>query len=287
MSNVRVITDSSADLPADVAAALGVDMVSLTIRFGDEEFTDRVDLSPDDFWARCKASKVLPETAAPSPGAFQGVYEAARDAGCDGAIVLTLSAALSATHQSATLAADTVPGFAVRVVDTQAVSMAHGLMVIDVAERARDGASLEDLTARAEEMRPRAGVCAMLDTLEHLVKGGRVGGARALLGQMLSIKPLLELRDGLVAEAGRQRTRARALNAICGVARSHEPLERLAVVHGAAPDLEPFLAMAAGIASDHPLVVSDIGPTVGTHAGPGIIGLCWVARSDPTGKISS
>ena len=261
MSNVRVITDSSADLPADVA--------------------------PDDFWARCKASKVLPETAAPSPGAFQRVYEAARDEGCDGAIVLTLSAALSATHQSATLAADTVPGFPVRVVDTQAVSMAHGLMVIDVAERARDGASLEDLTARAEEMRPLAGVCAMLDTLEHLVKGGRVGGARALLGQMLSIKALLELRDGVVAEAGRQRTRARALNAICAVARSHEPLERLAVVHGAAPDLEPFLAMAAGIASDHPLVVSDIGPTVGTHAGPGIIGLCWVARSGPTGKIAS
>ncbi len=225
MSNVRVITDSSADLPADVAAALGVDMVSLTIRFGEQEFTDRVDLSPDDFWARCKASKVLPETAAPSPGAFQRVYEAARDEGCDGAIVLTLSAALSATHQSATLAADTVPGFPVRVVDTQAVSMAHGLMVIDVAERARDGASLEDLAARAEEMRPRAGVCAMLDTLEHLVKGGRVGGARALLGQMLSIKPLLELRDGVVAEAGRQRTRARALNAICDVARSHEPLE--------------------------------------------------------------
>ena len=287
MSNVRVITDSSADLPADVAAALGVDMVSLTIRFGEQEFTDRVDLSPDDFWARCKASKVLPETAAPSPGAFQRVYEAARDEGCDGAIVLTLSAALSATHQSATLAADTVPGFPVRVVDTQAVSMAHGLMVIDVAERARDGASLEDLAARAEEMRPRAGVCAMLDTLEHLVKGGRGGGARALLGQMLSIKPLLELRDGVVAEAGRQRTRARALNAICDVARSHEPLERLAVVHGAAPDLEPFLAMAAGIASDHPLVVSDIGPTVGTHAGPGIIGLCWVARSSPTGKIAS
>jgi DegV family protein with EDD domain len=286
MTNVRVITDSSADLPGDVVAALGVEMVSLTIRFGDDEFTDRVDLSPDDFWARCRASKVLPETAAPSPGAFQRAYEAARDDGCDGAIVLTLSAALSATHQSATLGADAVPGFDVRVIDTQAVSMAHGLMVIDVAELARDGATLEELATRAEEMKPNVGVCAMLDTLEHLVKGGRVGNARALLGQMLSIKPLLELRDGVVAEAGRQRTRARALSAIVAKARSHEPLDRLAVVHGAAPDLEPFLALAAKIPSDHPLVVSDIGPTVGTHAGPGIIGLCWVSRLDPDGKIT-
>jgi fatty acid kinase fatty acid binding subunit len=278
MTPVRVITDSAGDLPEGVAAALGIEMVSLTIRFGEDEFIDRVDLSPDQFWARCRASKVLPETAAPSPGAFQGAYERARDDGAPGAIVLTLSAALSATHQAATLAASQVPGFAVRVVDTQAVSMAQGLLVMDVAERARDGATLDELVARAEELTARVGVCAMLDTLDHLVKGGRVGGARALLGQVLSIKPLLELKDGLVAEAGRQRTRAKALSAICAVARGHAPLERLAVVHGAAPDLEPFLAMAREIDSERELLVSDIGPTVGTHAGPGIIGLCWVAR---------
>ncbi len=278
MATIRVITDSAADLPADVARDLGIDMVSLTIRFGDEEFTDRVDLSPDDFWARCKASKVLPETAAPSPGAFQRAYERARDEGCDGAIVLTLSAALSATHQAATLGADALGGFDVRVIDTQAVSMAQGLMAIEVAERARAGASLDELVALATEMTSRVGVCAMLDTLEHLVKGGRVGGARALLGQVLSIKPLLELKAGLVAEAGRQRTRAKALTAICAVAQSHAPLERLAVVHGAAPDLDAFLVMARGIDSAQPLLVSDIGPTVGTHAGPGIIGLCWVSR---------
>jgi len=278
MSRIKVITDSAADLPEGVAAQLGIDMVSLTIRFGDEEFTDRVDLSPDEFWARCKASKVLPETAAPSPGAFQRAYDHARDEGYDGAIVLTLSAALSATHQSAVLGAAEVPGFDVRVVDTRAVSMAQGLLVLDLAERARDGASLDELVTVAEAEKSRLGVCAMLDTLDHLVKGGRVGGARALLGQVLSIKPLLELKDGLVAEAGRQRTRAKALTAICAVARSHAPLERLAVVHGAAPDLEAFLAMARDIDSARPLVVSDIGSTVGTHAGPGIIGLCWVAQ---------
>ena len=192
-------------------------------------------------------------------------------------IVLTLSAALSATNQAATLGAEAMrETIDVRVVDTQAVSMAQGLLAMDVAERAKIGAGLEDLVAYAESLKHRVGVCAMLDTLEHLVKGGRVGGARALLGQVLSIKPLLELKDGVVAEAGRQRTRAKALTAIAAVARGHAPLRRLAVVHGDAADVEAFATLVADIPTEFPLVIADIGPVVGTHGGPGIIGLCWV-----------
>jgi DegV family protein with EDD domain len=277
MAKIKVISDSACDLPEEIAARLDVEIVSLTIRFGDEEFTDRVDLSPGEFWSKCRSSSKLPETAAPSPGAFQSAYERAAAAGYDGVIVLTLSAALSATHQSATLAAETVAGaVAVRVVDTQAVSMAQGLLVIEVAERAAAGDDLETLVAFADSLRSRLGICAMLDTLEHLVKGGRVGGARALLGQVLSIKPLLELRDGVVAEAGRQRTHARALAAIAEVARKHAPLARFALVHGDAPDVESFAASVADIETAHPLVVTQIGPVVGTHAGPGVIGLCWL-----------
>ncbi|HEV2427987.1 MAG TPA: DegV family protein [Acidimicrobiales bacterium] len=273
--SVAVITDSACDLPVQIAQSLGVDVVSLTIRFGDEEFVDRVDLTPAQFWAKCKASKALPETAAPSPGAFQAAYQRARDAGHDSAIVLTLSAALSATHQSATLAAFSVPGLTVRVVDTQAVTMAQGIMVMDVAERAAGGASLDDLVGFAEALRDKVGVCAMLGTLDHLVKGGRVGGARALLGQVLSIKPLLELKDGVVAEAGRARTTARALATIVERARAHAPLARLALVHGDSPEVSALATAVAGVATATPLVISDIGPVVGTHAGPGIIGLCW------------
>jgi DegV family protein with EDD domain len=277
MARIRVITDSACDLPEEIARRLDIDIVSLSIRFGEQEFTDRVELSPSEFWAKCKASKELPETAAPSPGAFQAAFERARADGCDGAIVLTLSAALSATHQSATLGAEALAGrFDVRVVDTMAVSMAQGLLAIDVAERAEAGATLDELVAFATSLRAKVGVCAMLDTLEHLVKGGRVGGARALLGQVLSIKPLLELKGGVVAEAGRQRTRAKALGAIADVARSHAPLRRLAVVHGDAREVADFAMMVADIATEFPLVIADIGPVVGTHGGPGIIGLCWV-----------
>jgi DegV family protein with EDD domain len=277
MARIRVVTDSACDIPEAIARRLTIDIVSLSIRFGDEEFTDRVDLSPEAFWAKCKASKTLPETAAPSPGAFQAAYERAKADNCDGVIVLTLSALLSATNQSAVLGSEAVAGtLAIRVIDTKAVSMAQGLLVIDVAELAATGADLDQLVAHAESLVAKVGVVAMLDTLEHLIKGGRVGGARALLGQVLSIKPLLELKDGVVAEAGRQRTRSKALVAIADVVKSHAPLKRLALVHGASSEVAALESLVADIATQNPIIVTDMGPVVGTHGGPGIIGLCWI-----------
>jgi DegV family protein with EDD domain len=277
MARIRVVTDSACDIPEEIARRLDIDIVSLTIRFGDEEFTDRVDLSPEAFWAKCKASKTLPETAAPSPGAFQAAYERAKADGCDGVIVLTLSALLSATNQSAVTGfKEWTDALAVQVVDTKAVSMAQGLLAIDVAERAATGADLDQLVAHAESLVTKVGVVAMLDTLEHLIKGGRVGGAKALLGQVLSIKPLLELKDGVVAEAGRQRTRSKALVAIAEVVKSHAPLKRLALVHGASSEVATLEGLVTDVRSENAIIVTDMGPVVGTHGGPGIIGLCWV-----------
>jgi DegV family protein with EDD domain len=277
MARIRIVTDSACDIPEEIARRLNIDIVSLSIRFGDEEFTDRVDLSPEEFWAKCKASKTLPETAAPSPGAFQAAYEQAKADNCDGVIVLTLSALLSATNQSAVLGSEAVAStLAVRVIDTKAVSMAQGLLVIDVAELAATGADFDQLVAHAESLIEKVGVVAMLDTLEHLIKGGRVAGARALLGQVLSIKPLLELKDGLVVEAGRQRTRSKALVAIAEVVKSHAPLKRLALIHGASSEVANLEALVADVATQNEIIVTDIGPVVGTHGGPGIIGLCWI-----------
>ena len=276
MARIRVVTDSACDIPEEIARRLNIDIVSLTIRFGDEEFIDRVDLSPESFWAKCKASKTLPETAAPSPGAFQAAYERAQADNCDGVIVLTLSALLSATNQSAVLGAEGLPALPVRVVDTKAVSMAQGLLAIDVAELAATGADLGQLVAHAESLVTKVGVVAMLDTLEHLIKGGRIGGARALLGQVLSIKPILELKDGVVAEAGRQRTRSKALVAIADVAKSHAPLKRLALVHGASSEVANLETLVADVATENAIIVTDMGPVVGAHGGPRIIALCWI-----------
>jgi DegV family protein with EDD domain len=277
MARIRVVTDSASDLPEMFAQSLSVDVVSLTIRFGDEEFVDRVDLTPEAFWAKCKASKTLPETAAPSPGAFQATYERAKSDGCDGVVVLTLSSLLSATHQSATLGAEAVEGLIpVKVIDTLNVSMGQGLLVIEAAELAKSGASMEEIVAHTGQLIKRSGVVATLDTLDHLIKGGRIGGAKALLGQVLSIKPLIELKEGVVAEAGRQRTRAKALAAVANTAAGHAPLRRFALIHGAASDVGTLEALVRDIKTEHPLIVTDIGPVVGTHGGPGIIGLTWI-----------
>src|ERR1035437_4164389 len=224
--------------------------------------------------ARLAAAK---ELAGEVEGAFQAAYERAKADGCDGVIVLTLSSLLSATYQSATLAAEAVTELIdVRVLDTLNVSMGQGLVVIDVAELATTGATLDQLVEHANSLMPKAGVVAALDTLEHLIKGGRIGGAKALLGQVLSIKPLVELKNGVVAEAGRQRPRAKALAAVANVARSHAPLRRLALIQGACTDVAALEALVSDIASEHPLIVTDIGPVVGAHGGPRIIGLTWI-----------
>jgi DegV family protein with EDD domain len=145
---------------------------------------------------------------------------------------------------------------------------------------AATGASLDELVARAQAVMAKAGVVAAIDTLEHLIKGGRIGGAKALLGQVLSIKPLVELKGGVVAEAGRQRTRAKALAAVAKVAAAHAPLRRLALIHGActSDDVATLESLIKDLKVEFPVIVTDIGPVVGTHGGPGIIGLTWISE---------
>jgi DegV family protein with EDD domain len=279
MARIRVVTDSAGDLSAELAKEHDISVVPLSIRFGTEEFVDGSTLSTDEFWARCAASKLLPETSAPSPGAFQQAFLAAADEGYDGVLCLNLSAGVSATYQAAVAAAKTVSDrIPVRVVDSRSMTMGLGLMTLDVAELAATGADLDALVARVDELIPRTLVFGVVDTLEHLEKGGRIGGARALLGSLLSIKPVVTLVDGVVAEESKQRTRGRSLAYLADKARNAPPISRLAVCNGAAPDIKEFLTMLDGVATDHPLAVVDLGPVVGTHTGPGTVGLCIVTR---------
>jgi DegV family protein with EDD domain len=277
MARIRVVTDSACDLSAELAAERGLTIVPLSIRFGSEEFVDGSTLSTDQFWARCSASPVLPETSAPSAGAFQEAFSAADDDGYDGVICLNLSAEVSATHQAAVAAAKAVSDrIAVRTIDSRSLTMGQGLMALDVADMAAAGADLDGLVARAEQLIPRTKVFGAVDNLEHLEKGGRIGGARALLGSLLSIKPVVTLVNGEVAEESKQRTRGRSLRYLADKAKDSPPISRLAVCNGAATDLDDFLDMLDGVKTEHPMVVVDLGPVVGTHTGPGTIGLCMV-----------
>jgi DegV family protein with EDD domain len=277
MARIRVVTDSACDLSAELAAEREVTVVPLSIRFGSDEFVDGSTLSTDEFWSRCAASPVLPETSAPSPGAFQGAFDAAADAGYDGVVCVTLSSEVSATYQSAAAAAKAVADrIEVRTVDSRSLTMGLGLMALDLADLSATGATLGELTDRATALIPRTRVYGVVDTLEHLEKGGRIGGARALLGSLLSIKPVVTLIDGRVEEESKQRTRARSLRYLADKAKNSPAISRMAVCNGAAVDIDQFLAMLEGVRTEHPFVVTDLGPVVGTHTGPGTIGVCMV-----------
>jgi len=164
----------------------------------------------------------------------------------------------------------------VRALDSRSMTMGLGLMCLDVADLASAGADLDELEARVAWLVTHTSVFGVVDTLEHLAKGGRIGGARALLGSMLSIKPVVTLVDGEVAEESKQRTRARSLQYLADKALGSPPLARIAVADGAAADIDAFLGMLDGVQSTHPIVVGQLGPVVGTHTGPGTIGLCWI-----------
>ena len=280
MAKIRVITDSACDLSLEVAAAHDITIVPLSIRFGNEEFVDGRDLTTEEFWARCKASPVLPETAAPSPGAFQEAFLAAAADGYDGVLCLNLSGGVSATFQAATAAAKAVSeSIEVRALDSRSMTMGLGLMVLDIADMAAAGADLDALEARVEELVPRTSVFGAVENLDHLEKGGRIGGAKALLGSLLSIKPVVTLVDGEVAEESKQRTRGRSLQYLADKALNSPPLSRIAVAHGAATDIDVFLALLSDLKCEHPIVISDLGPVIGTHTGPGTIGVCMVTAS--------
>jgi hypothetical protein len=177
--SVKIVTDSSCDLPDELVSQFGIDVVPLTIRFGAEELVDRADLTPAEFWARCATSAELPSTAAPAPGAFEEVFRKAAAAGAEGVMCVVLSSKLSATGESAQAAAravaDVVP---VKVVDSLSVSLGHGMMAVQGARRAADGATLDEIVAMAEDMARRTKIFATLDTLEYLKRGGRIGAAR-------------------------------------------------------------------------------------------------------------
>jgi DegV family protein with EDD domain len=277
---IRVVTDSACDLPGPLVDALGIEIVPLSIRFGSEELVDRTELGADEFWARLEHTDALPETAAPSPGAFESCFRNLVDRGATGIVCINLSSHLSGTMQSAQVAAAAVAGICpVQVIDSQSASMGQGNLCLTAARRAADGDSLESIVAEVVDRRDRTQLFATLDTLEFLKRGGRVGNARALLGTMLSIKPVVELRDGIVEEAAKVRTRSKALRFLATKAAENE-IEHLAVLHGNAPDLEDLFDLLAPVFPRDEIITGLVGPVIGTHAGPRVIGVTYQVVRD-------
>ncbi len=278
-STVRIITDSSCDLPEAVVRDLGIEVVPLFIRFGDDELVDREQLSTNEFWKRCSIEEDLPSTAAPSPGRFEQAITRLIGEGATGVLIINLSGALSGTLQSAQVAAEAMKSKVdVRVVDSATVSLGLGAVVVACAQAARNGENLDAVEALAHDISGRCKVWGALDTLENLKKGGRIGGAKALLGTVLSIKPIIEVRDGVVQEGGKQRTRSKALAFLIDKVREElagPGIQWLAVLHADCDDVQDFVDQLTTVYSGD-IMIGEIGPVVGSHAGRGTIGVAFI-----------
>lgn len=276
---IRIVTDSASDISLEEAGDLGIEIVPLSVRFGETEYTDLVDLSVSDFYQKMAESDLLPSTAAPSPGAFEAAFKRCAEAGADGVICINLSLALSATGQAAQLAADALADtLPVKCIDSKSITCGLGTIIRKAAGAAKDGGSMDEIVALVENLASRTRIFATLDTLENLKKGGRIGGAKAMLGTMLQFKPCLDLSSGEVVEAGRQRTRKKSLIWLKEVLESEGEISELSIIHGDAPDVEEFATLISDIVPRDQIRINQLGAVIGTHGGPRVLGVTYLVQ---------
>jgi DegV family protein with EDD domain len=280
--NVAIVTDSASDLPPDRAAAAGIRVVPLNVSFGSETFRAMVDLSVDDFWRRMTAPDApFPTTSAASPGSYQEAFEAAFAEGADAIVCIDISETLSGTIKSARVAAGMLADREIHVIDTRTASMGAGLLALMAAEWAAAGATAADIAARVEARLADVDLFVVLDILAYLRKGGRLSGPQAAIGTLLSVKPIITVRDGLVEVADRPRTRSRARERLLELL-TERPVERVAILYAPPADAEAFrrdlVARVPGGVDEADVSVQAIGPSVGPHLGPGCVGAVVLYR---------
>ena len=272
---VRIVTDSTADMSPHLARELGVSVVPLSVIFGDEVLKEGVQISHDLFYERLVRSKVLPTTSAPSVGDFLEVYEPLL-AETDEIVSIHLSSKLSATYNNALQAAQQLAerGARIEVVDSQLVSLGMSFVVAAAARAAIGGAGCDEIKTIVEGVVPRVRILVVLDTLEYVRRGGRIGRARAFLGNMLRVKPLLYIRDGEVHPGERVRTKAQALERIFQIVTSYPRVVEAAVAYSTNPQEAEELSRRLREAMPGVAVsVTRLGPVIGVHGGPGVLGV--------------
>lgn len=276
---VRIVTDSSSDVPHDLAAQLGITIVPAVVRFGEESFLDGFDIDHDTFYRRLQEESVFPSTSQPSPGQFAEAYERlAPDT--DGIVSIQLSSRLSGTYNSAVQGAK-VAGVScpIEVVDSQSTSLGLGLIAIGAARLARSGAPMDVVLANVREWIPRSRLYGALDTLDFLVRGGRIGRAKYFLGTLIRVRPVLAVVEGEVQPVRQLRTRVQVERFLEEQARLHQPLRALGVVYttdrGAAETMADRLA---DLCPRESIVLGRVGPGLGSHTGPGLLGIAVIAR---------
>ncbi len=278
MSAVHLVADSTCDLPHADAQRAGLTIVPLKVIIGDEVFADGQDIDAATLYSRMRGSPVVPRTSQPTPGEFEAVFTALAADG--GAIVCTtISADMSGTHSAAIQAREALPDADIHVVDTRTVGPGHRLVVNAVLAAAASGAGAAEMETLAGEVISSMRLVFTVESLEYLRRGGRIGGARALLGSVLNIKPILEVRDGAVEPLDRVRTFPRALDRLVEeVGRSAAQWggrARVMVAHADQREMGAEVARRAGEAAGEEAELIDVGPVIGCHGGPGAIGVAF------------
>jgi DegV family protein with EDD domain len=276
VSRVAVVTDSASDLSPDKAAALGVTVVPLIVNFGKDTFSAGVNLSTDEFWTKLKSPGApFPTTAACSPGDFQVAYQKAFDAGADAVVSIHVADSLSGTMKAAQIGKAMFKDREIHIVDSTSASMGIGVLVELAVQMASMGVSAAEIASVTTNRRADIGVFLALDTLEYLKRGGRISGAQAAIGTLLSVKPIIELKDGKVETAERVRTRGKAREKLVELL-TQRPMDRLAILHTTEADVEEFsaalTARVPGGIDPAKVSVDLVGASVGPHLGPGCVG---------------
>jgi DegV family protein with EDD domain len=276
MRRVRIVTDSTSDVPPEVAARLRISVVPAYVQMGNRSYRDGADLSREEFYTQLPTMPTVPTTAVPPAHEFAVAYRSLVGE-ADEVIAIVISTNLSGMYNVACLGAQEVPELRVHVVDSGQATMGLGWIVIAAAEAAADGQSASKILTLLEDVKPRVRVFAMLDTLEYLRRSGRVSWARARAAQVLRIKPLVEVVQGKVRDLGRTRTRHRAIERLVELVHAQGPLERLAILHTQAPELEEFRSRLVDLCSPKQLLTVAVTTIIGAHVGPRGLGVATVA----------
>ncbi|GLV57471.1 DegV domain-containing protein [Dictyobacter sp. S3.2.2.5] len=278
--SIRIVTDSTADISPETADALGITIVPLTVFFDEEAYQDNVDLDNATFYQKLQASKVLPRTSQPSPALFQEAYTRLINEGATGILSIHLSSQLSGTYQSARTAWESLPEEVrttpFEAIDSRSISAGMFMTLKKLAEMASSDASLEELKAYAEDRFSRTRILAVLDTLEFVKRGGRIGGAKALLGNMLSVKPIIALsKEGSVVPVEQPRTRSKAFARMAQLLAESGPIEDIAIAESNA-EVGQQLAEALKPVYTGEIPRYKLGAALGTHTGPGTVAITFV-----------
>jgi len=275
LTRVAIFTDSASDMDPDLAAAHGIEIVPLLVNFGSETFRAGVELTTAAFWERMVAPDApIPTTAAASPGEFKDAYEAAFAAGADSIVSVHVAGTLSGTIKSAQIARDMLAAREIHVIDSLGASMAEGILALMGVELAAAGRSAAEIAGVLEARAPDMVMCVVLESLEHLRKGGRISGAQAAIGTLLSVKPIIRVEHGVIEQGDKVRTRAKARERLIDMV-CERPVERLSVLYTVGAEVETFrdeLLRRVPAIDPGNVVTVRVGPSVGPHIGPGCVG---------------